>query len=112
MRINEDYIENIETDDISAEVEDIELASKYGDKESYKFSFMFRTRELDISDISEDDWKSIADNFYSALYRILDASPLIREYRHIFPLCLNLFFYESIGDRILKTIETDSGREI
>ena len=32
MRINEDYIENIETDDISAEIEDIGLASEYGDK--------------------------------------------------------------------------------
>ena len=91
MRINEDYIDSIEVDDISSEVEATD--DNFNDKDMYRFAFFFRTREVDITYVTEDGWKSIADDFYRKLYGILDASPIITEYRHNFPLYVGIGWF-------------------
>ena len=111
MRINEDYIDSIEVDDISSEVEATD--DNFNDKDMYRFAFFFRTREVDITYVTEDGWKSIADDFYRKLYEILDASPIITEYRHNFPLYVGIGWFGQIArNEVVKKITTDNGREV
>lgn len=111
MRINEDYIDSIEIDDISSEVEATD--DNFNDKDMYRFAFFFRTRGVYITYVTEDGWKSIADDFYHTLYGILDASPIITEYRHNFPLYVGIEWFGQIArNEVVKKITTDNGREV
>lgn len=108
MRINEDYIDSIEVDDISAEV--VSTDTEFQDKELYRFAFFFVSKSTDITYVTEDGWKTISDELHRTLFGILDASPLIQEYRHVFPLYVGLTYYENLS-RItpVKNIKNDMG---
>lgn len=111
MRINEDYIDSIETDDISSEIEGTD--NDFNDKELYRFSFYFCTKQTDITYVTEDGWQSIADEFYRTLYGLLDASPIITEYKHAFPLYVGCSYFMTAANREpVKTIEFSHNREI
>ena len=110
MRINEDFIENIEDDDISLPLDATERV--FNDKDMYRFSFFFVSKPTDISYVTEDRWKSISDELHRILYKFLDSSPVITEYRHLFPLYVALSYYENLNRRdVVKTIE-NNGNDI
>lgn len=110
MRINEDFIENIEDDDISLPLDATERV--FNDKALYRFSFFFVSKPIDISYVTEDGWKSISDELHRILYKFLDGCPVITEYRHLFPLYVALSYYENLNRRdVVKTIE-NNGNDI
>ena len=106
MRINEDFIDNIKDDDISIQVEPAETV--FNDKDMYKFSFFFVSKSKEITQVTEDEWKSISDELHRCVYKILDSCTVITEYRHKFPLYVGLNYYDNLKRMTpVKTVENN-----
>ena len=91
----------------------MQISDANNDKDLYRFNFYFRTRDADITYVTEDGWKSIADEFFRVIYRILDSFPFISEYCHMFPLYVGVGYYGQLrGSEPVKTIETETGHKV
>ena len=111
MRINEDYIDNLEADELSHN--EVQISDANNDKDFYRFSFYFRTRDADISYVTENGWKSITDEFFRVIYGILDSCPFISEYRRMFPLYVGVAYYWQLSIyEPVKIIETETGHKV
>ena len=111
MRINEDYIENLEADELSQD--EVQISDANDDKGMYQFNFYFRTRDVDITYVTENGWKSITDEFFRVIYGILDSCPFISEYRHMFSLYVGVGYYGQLrGSEPVKTIETETSHKV
>lgn len=110
MRINEDFIDNIKDDDISLPLDATERV--FNDKDMYKFNFFFVSKSKEVTQVTEDEWKSISDELHHYVYKILDSCTVIAEYRHKFPLYVGLNYYNNLKRMTpVKTIE-NNGNDI
>lgn len=90
MHINEDYIEDIETDGLHQE--EVTAGGVFHDKEHYQFGFYFRSSDSDV-DMTDNEWKSAADQFLRTVHKSLDEYPVIQDFSHDIPIYIGLWYY-------------------
>ena len=54
MRINEEFIEDIDAGDLCNN--DVDVVQLYNDERSYMYSFRFYTKQLETANISDAEW--------------------------------------------------------
>ena len=102
MRINEEFIEDVDVAELSTKEDDSDRYW-YNDRNDYTYGFEFIIRDVDISKVTE-----VADEFFEMLYRLLDTSRIIKDYRHMFDLIVG----HKENEVLEKTIQTPKGHNV
>ena len=105
MRINEEFIEDIDAGDLCNN--DVDVVQLYNDERSYMYSFRFYTKQLETANISDAEWISNVDKFFQVIYSVFDKSLFIENYRHMFDIDV----YYGYSNR-LKQITTNNKHNI
>jgi hypothetical protein len=81
MRINEDYLDDIELDDLQTDVQ----VNPDIDTREFKYKFLFCTKEM-TKNKDEQWYVSRLERFYSLFMRTLDRLSFIKDYSREFPI--------------------------
>ena len=81
MRINEDYLDDIELDDLQTDVQ----VNPDIDTREFMYQFLFCTKEM-TKNKDEQWYVSRLERFYSLFMRTLDRLSFIKDYSREFPI--------------------------